>query len=76
VFPSTRQNRRFVRLVFFAMVLFVPGAGGGVAAQLRGHVGASGRRKVRVGLSGLCALPFSGRTLSLSAPRAAGAWRK
>jgi hypothetical protein len=58
------------RLVLFAMVLFVPGAGGGGAAELWGRRGASGRRKGRVGLCGLCALPFSGRTLSLSAPRA------
>jgi hypothetical protein len=45
--------------VFFAMVLFVPGAGGGGADQLWGRRGASGRSKLRVGLSGLCALPFS-----------------
>jgi len=64
-------------LVFFAMVLFVPGAGGGVADQLRGHLGASGRRKVRVAVTGVCALPLSRRTLSIeSRPRAAGAWGK
>src|SRR5690349_14489612 len=41
-------------------------AAGQRAAQLWGLLGARGRSELRVGLSGLCALPISGRSLSVS----------
>src|SRR5207253_9662686 len=57
--------------VFYLRWFYLRQGGGGVAAQLGGRRGARGRRKVRGGLSGLCALAFSGRTLSVeSQPRA------
>src|SRR6266581_868590 len=42
-----------------------PAGGGGVADQLWGRVGSSGLASARVWLTGVRALPFSGRTLSL-----------
>src|SRR5207253_8574703 len=45
-------------------------AAGRCAAEVGRRRGAGGRSKVRGGVSGLCALPFSGRTLSVeSQPR-------
>jgi hypothetical protein len=41
------------------------GAGGGVAAELWGRLGSSGLARACVWVSGVCALTFSGRTLSL-----------
>jgi hypothetical protein len=53
-------------VVLSADVLFAAGAGGGVAADLWGRLGASGLASARVWVSGVCALGLSGRTLSLS----------
>src|SRR5205807_2247068 len=54
-----------------------PVGGGGVAEELWGRVGSSGLARARVGVTGVCALPLSRRTLSIeSRPRAAGAWCK
>src|SRR6266702_1090704 len=54
-----------------------PAGGGRMADQLWGRVGSSGLASARVWVTGVCALPFSRRTLSIeSRPRAAGAWGK
>jgi len=78
--PRARGKQPLGRRRFFLVVSFLrqsPAGGGGVTAQLWGRVGSRELASARVGLTGVCALPLSRRTLSIeSRPSAAGAWRK